>query len=175
MEDLSNLKAQLLAVLFAAGRPLSAEELASLADPDTLIRSFADLEHDLQQGSAGVQIERVAGGWRLVVHPLHLGAVEQVLRPVPPRLSKAALEVLAIVAYHQPVTRGEVEALRGKSTEGVLDGLLERELIRVSGEKDTVGHPKLYATTERFLEVFGLENLQDLPTIEEGPVLLLRS
>jgi segregation and condensation protein B len=175
MEDLSNLKAQLLAVLFAAGRPLSAEELAPLADPDTLIRCVAGLEQDLQPGSSGVQIERVGGGWRLVVHPLHLGAVEQVLRPNPPRLSKAALEVLAIVAYHEPITRGEIEALRGKSTEGVLDGLLERELLQVVGEKDTVGHPKLYATTRRFLEVFGLENLQDLPTIEEGPLLLLRS
>jgi segregation and condensation protein B len=149
--------------------------LAPLAGEETLVRAFLELEHDLQPGHSGIQIERVAGGWRLVVHPLHLGPVEQVLRPTPPRLSKAALEVLAIVAYHQPVTRAEVEALRGKNTDGVLEGLLERELLRVVGEKDTVGHPKLYATTERFLEVFGLENLKDLPQLEEGPVLLLRS
>jgi len=97
------------------------------------------------------------------------------LRPTPPRISKAALEVLAIIAYQQPLTRAELEALRGKSVEGVLEGLIERQLVRVVGEKDAVGRPKLYGTTDRFLEMFGLESLADLPPLGEGPVLLLRS
>lgn len=79
------------------------------------------------------------------------------------------------MAYHQPLTRAEIEALRGKSAEGVLDGLVERELVRVVGEKDAVGKPKLYGTTERFLITFGLQSLDDLPAMEEGPTLLLRS
>lgn len=173
--DLQQLKAQLLAVLFAAGRPLSLQDLSPLGGEEALTRAVVALERDLADGHLGVQLERVAGGWRLVVHPLHLGAVEQVLRPNPPRISKAALEVLALIAYQQPLTRAELEALRGKSVEGVLEGLLERELVRVVGEKEAIGRPKLYGTTDRFLELFGLESLADLPPLGEGPVLLLRS
>jgi len=172
--DLQQLKAQLLAVLFAAGRPLSLQDLSPLGGEEALTRAVVALERDLADGHLGVQLERVAGGWRLVVHPLHLNAVEQVLRPNPPRISKAALEVLALIAYQQPLTRAELEALRGKSVEGVLEGLLERELVRVVGEKEAIGRPKLYGTTDRFLELFGLESLADLPPLGEGPVLLLR-
>ncbi|MER3482796.1 MAG: SMC-Scp complex subunit ScpB [Meiothermus sp.] len=173
--DAQTLKAQILAVLFAAGRPMSLEDLEALGEKEALLRAIVALEADFAEGRQGVILERVAGGWRLVVHPLHVGAVEKVLRPNPPRLSKAALEVLALLAYQQPLTRAELEALRGKSVEGVLDGLLERELVRVVGEKDAVGHPRLYGTSERFLEIFGLESLSDLPPLGEGPVLLLRS
>lgn len=170
------LHATLLALLFAAGKPLTLEDFAKLGHPeDILLRSLESLAAKLSSGDTGVGLEYVARGWRLVVHPRHLVAVEQVLRPTPPKLSKAALEVLAIVAYHQPLTRAEIEALRGKSAEGVLDGLVERELVRVVGEKDAVGKPKLYGTTERFLITFGLQSLDDLPAMEEGPTLLLRS
>ncbi len=173
--DTATLKAQILAVLFAAGRPLSLEDLEPLHSQEALLRAIVALESELQAGELGIQLERVAGGWRLVVHPLHIGAVEQVLRPNPPRLSKAALEVLALLAYQQPLTRAELEGLRGKSVEGVLDGLLERELVRVVGEKEAIGRPRLYGTSARFLEIFGLESLEDLPPLGEGPVLLLRS
>ena len=167
-------QAQLLAVLFAAGRPVGLSELTALAPEETVLRELVGLEHWLEQHPIGVRIERVAGGWRLVVHPNHLDAVERVLRPNPPRLSRAALEVLAIIAYQQPITRAELEAVRGRNVDGVLEGLLEREPVRVGGEKDSVGKPKLYGTTDRFLEIFGLESLDDLPELEEGPVLLLR-
>lgn len=172
--DLQNLKAQVLAVLFAAGRPLSLQDLRPLGSEEALTRAVVGLERDLADGRLGVQLERVAGGWRLVVHALHLPAVEQVLRPTPPRISKAALEVLALIAYQQPLTRAELEALRGKSVEGVLEGLIERQLVQVVGEKEAVGRPKLYGTTDRFLEMFGLESLAELPPLGEGPVLLLR-
>jgi segregation and condensation protein B len=173
--DTQTLKAQILAVLFAAGRPLALGDLRPLGSEEALARAIVALENELAEGKSGVQLERVAGGWRLVVHPLHLTAVEQVLRPTPPRISKAALEVLALLAYQQPLTRAELEALRGKSVEGVLDGLLERQLVHVVGEKEAVGRPKLFGTTDRFLELFGLESLADLPPLGEGPVLLLRS
>ncbi|SDE61538.1 condensin subunit ScpB [Thermus arciformis] len=169
------LKAEILAVLFAAGRPVSLKELKALGHPEeALLRALKALEADLQEGGLGVALERVAGGWRLVVHERSLPAVERVLKPTPPRLSKAALEVLALIAYHQPITRAELEAMRGKSVEGLLESLLERGLIRVVGEKEAPGRPKLYGTTERFLEVFGLESLEDLPPLQDGPPLLLR-
>lgn len=170
-----DLKAELLAVLFAAGRPVALRELKALGHPEeTLLRTLKALEKDLEAGHLGVVLERVAGGWRLVVHEQALPAVERVLKPSPPRLSKAALEVLALIAYHQPIARAELEAMRGKSVEGVLESLLERGLVRVVGEKEAPGRPKLYGTTERFLEVFGLESLADLPPLEDGPPLLLR-
>lgn len=174
--DAQTLEAQILAVLFAAGRPVSLGDLSPLGSEEALTRAIVTLENGLNDGKSGVQLERVAGGWRLVVHPLHLTAVEQVLRPTPARISKAALEVLALVAYQQPLTRAEMEALRGKSVEGVLDGLLERGLVQIVGEKEAVGRPRLFGTTSRFLEMFGLESLADLPLVAgEGPVLLLRS
>jgi segregation and condensation protein B len=168
------MRAELLAVFFAAGRPLSLKELSALGPEDRVLREVQALEKELDSGALGVCLERVAGGWRLVVHPRALPAVEAVLKPSPPRLSKAALEVLALIAYHQPVTRAELEAMRGRSVEGVLEGLLERGLVEVVGEKPVLGRPKLYGTTRRFLEVFGLESLEDLPPLEEGPTLLLR-
>ena len=172
---MASLKAELLAVLFAAGRPVALKELSPLGHPEeALLRALSALEKELSGGEMGIALERVAGGWRLVVHEGALEAVERVLKPTPPRLSKAALEVLALIAYHQPIARAELEAMRGKSVEGVLEGLMERGLVRVVGEKEAPGRPKLYGTTERFLEVFGLEGLEDLPPLEEGPPLLLR-
>jgi segregation and condensation protein B len=169
------LKAEILAVLFAAGRPVSLKELRALGHPEeAILRALKALEADLREGHLGVALERVAGGWRLLVHEKVLPAVERVLKPTPPRLSKAALEVLALIAYHQPLTRAELEAMRGKSAEGVLESLLERGLIRVVGEKEAPGRPKLYGTTQRFLEVFGLESLEELPPLKDGPPLLLR-
>ncbi|GAB5602009.1 SMC-Scp complex subunit ScpB [Thermus sp. FJN-A] len=173
-----DLKAKLLAVLFAAGRPVGLKEFKALGYPEkTLLRALGALEAELREGHLGVALEQVAGGWRLLVHEGVLEAVEKVLRPSPPRLSKAALEVLALIAYHQPITRAELEAMRGRSVEGVLESLLERGLIRVVGEKEAPGRPKLYGTTARFLEVFGLNSLEDLPPLggdREGPPLLLR-
>lgn len=168
------MRAELLAVFFAAGRPLSLKELSHLGPEEAVLREIQALEKELETGAFGVRLERVAGGWRLVVHPKALPAVEKVLKPSPPRLSQAALEVLALIAYHQPITRAELEAMRGKSVEGVLEGLVERGLVEVVGEKPGLGRPKLYGTTRRFLEVFGLESLKDLPPLEEGPTLFLR-
>ena len=168
--------AELLAVFFAAGKPLAAGELAKgLERNEEEVRRLVDeLGRKLEDGSLGVALEEVAGGWRLIVHPRLVPRVQRVLRPRPPRLSPAALEVLAIVAYHQPITRPEVEAMRGKNSDAVLEGLLERGLVEVVGEKPVVGRPRLYGTTQRFLEVFGLTGLEDLPPLEEGPALLLR-
>jgi len=152
--------APLLAILFAAGRAVTLEEFArgTGRDPKTLEEDLNALQRALADGRLGVALEAVAGGWRLVVHPDALAAVRRALKPRPPRLSKAALEVLAVVAYHQPISKAEIDAARGKDSGAVLEGLLERGLIAAEGK-----HPRSYRTTRRFLEVFGLQSLDDLP------------
>jgi len=167
---------ELLAVFFAAGKPLAAAELAKglALEEEAAIRRVQQLEKLLANGDYGVALEEVAGGWRLIVHPRFVDHVQKALRPRPPRLSAAALEVLAIVAYHQPITRPEIEAMRGKNSDAVLEGLEERGLVEVVGEKPVVGRPRLFGTTRKFLEVFGLSSLAELPSLDEGPRLLLR-
>jgi len=164
-------EATLLAILFAAGRAVGLAELARGMGTDEAEagRVLAGLEARLADGGHGVAVERVAGGARLVVHPAHLAAVRRALRPRPPRLSRAALEVLAIVAYHQPVTKAEIDAARGKDSGAVIEGLLERGLIAARP-----GRPRRYLTTARFLELFGLSSLEELPPIPEAGLPELR-
>jgi len=167
---------ELLSIFFAAGRPLTLAELAhGLAEEEaTILRRIQKLIQQLADDPCGVALEEVAGGWRLIVHPSKVELVQKVLKPRPPRLSAAALEVLAIVAYHQPITRPEIEAMRGKNSDAVIEGLQERGLVEVVGEKPVVGRPRLYGTTAKFLEIFGLTSLAELPPLDEGPRLLLR-
>lgn len=170
-------RATLCAALLASPRPLAAEELAGLLElsPDGLLRAIADLQRSLDEADLGLVVERVAGGYRLVVAPALVPALADLLSPPPlPQLSNAALETLALVAYHQPVTRGELEASRGASCASTLDTLQERELIKVIGRKDVVGRPLLYATTDRFLLEFGLAGLDELPELPEQTEDFLR-
>jgi segregation and condensation protein B len=162
----SRLASQILAVLFAAGRPVSLQELAPLAPSEALKQALDELKSLLCEGSWGIDLEEVAGGWRLVVHLQQVPVVEQILRATPPRLSRAALEVLAILAHAQPLTRAEIEARRGKSVEGTLESLVERGLVEVVGHKETLGRPRLYGVGARFFEVFGLRSLDELPSWE---------
>lgn len=139
------------------------------ASEEAVGREVAALSAALAECGLGIVVEHVAGGYRLVVEPGLVPALAGLLAPPPlPPLSQAALETLALVAYHQPVTRGELEAARGASCSSTLETLQERELIRVVGQKDVVGRPLLYATTERFLLEFGLASLADLPPMQEG-------
>ncbi len=163
--------APLLAILFAAGRAVAPDELARGLgqSPEEVEKRILELERHLADGSLGVRLERVAGGVRLVVHPKHAEAVRRALKPRPPRLSRAALEVLAIVAYHQPISTAEINAARGKDSAAVIEGLLERGLIEAVGK-----HPRRYRTTKRFLEIFGLESLEDLPPPPAGELPAMR-
>jgi len=161
----------LLAIFFAAGRAVGIEELArGLERPAEDVKKDVDaLKAYLADGRLGVDLEEVAGGWRLVVHENALEAVRKALKPRPPRLSKAALEVLAVVAYHQPVSKAEIDAARGKDSGAALEGLLERRLIVAEGK-----HPRRYRTTPRFLELFGLKSLEDLPPPPENKLPEMR-
>jgi len=163
-------RALLCAALLASATPVTARELKTLlgVSEDALEREVNALRTALAEAGLGIVVENVAGGYRLVVDPALVPALASLLSPPPlPQLSQAALETLALVAYHQPVTRGEVEAARGASCSSTLETLQERELVKVVGQKEVVGRPLLYATTERFLLEFGLASLADLPPMQD--------
>ena len=171
-------RALLCAGLLSAGRPLATRELAGLlglSDGDSLRQAVDDLKRCLQETHLGLVLEEVAGGYRLIVDPVLTSDLSALLSPPPlPQLSGAALETLALVAYQQPITRGELEAARGSSCASTLETLQERELIKVVGRKEVVGKPLLYATTKRFLLEFGLKSLAELPPLGETPTDFLR-
>ncbi|MBW6454734.1 MAG: SMC-Scp complex subunit ScpB [Trueperaceae bacterium] len=174
---MTTLRARLCAALLAAGRPVPAKDLQQLLEvsPEGLTRSLKDLRQTLEAASLGVEIEAVAGGYQLVVSPAIAPQLVSLLAPPPlPNLSAAALETLALVAYHQPVTRGELEAARGANCASTVETLLERELIKVVGRREVIGRPELLATTERFLIEFGLRSLDDLPAVADRPDAFLR-
>lgn len=165
------------AALLAAGRQLNAAELARLLDigERAVPAVMAELGTVLAESALGLKIEEVAGGWRLVVDPRLVPALAPLLEPPPlPRLSNAALETLALVAYRQPVTRGELEAARGASCSSTLETLQERQLVKQTGVREVIGRPALWGTTERFLLEFGLRSLEDLPPLEEFQTDFLR-
>jgi len=170
-------RARLCAALLAAGRPIPAKALQELLEVSSegLDVALEDLRRTLEAASLGVEIEAVAGGFQLVVSKGVAPQLVALLAPPPlPNLSTAALETLALVAYHQPVTRGELEVARGANCASTVETLLERDLIRVVGRKEVIGRPELLATSERFLFEFGLRSLDDLPPIERAPETFLR-
>lgn len=150
------------ALLFAAAGPLSIEEIARRLPEGTDVgQAIASLK--LRYQGRGVELEEVAGRWRFRTAP-DLAFMMTEEREEPRRLSKAALETLAIIAYHQPVTRAEIESVRGVSiSRGTLDLLLEMGFVRLRGRRRSPGRPVTYATTDYFLEHFGLPSLMDLP------------
>jgi len=164
------------AALFAAPRPLALDELAVL-DPesteDDWKRSLDELRDHYEQDGHGVELVEVADGWQILTRPIFAEAIERAqfaARPL--KLSGAALEVMAVIAYRQPVGRAEVEEIRGVSSGGVLRLLQERGMIEVVGRSEALGRPLLYATTPLFLEHLGLRDIGDLPRTEELAVAL---
>ena len=160
-------------VLFAAGTPVSLRRLVEILDGPPSKEVLGVVRRLLQEyapGQRGIQLREVAGGYQFRTARENAEWVRAVFREKPSRLGRAALETLAIVAYKQPVTRAEIEAVRGVDADGVLSTLLSRRLINIEGRKETVGRPLLYGTTAEFLEVFGLKDLNELPSlIELGP------
>lgn len=156
------------AILFVADEPLSAAVLGQLVDIDRheADRLLERLVAELDGADSGIVLRRVAGGWRLYTHPASREVVERfVLSSRHSRLTRAALETLAIVAYKQPVTRHQVAAIRGVDSEGVLRALVDRGLLAEVGREDGPGRPVLYGTTPEFLERLGLDSVGDLPPL----------
>jgi segregation and condensation protein B len=156
------------AVLFVADEPMPSTSLAQAIDADrgTVDRLLEEMAADYERSGSGLALRKIAGGWRLYTHPDTAQVVERfVLASRHSRLTKAALETLAIVAYKQPVTRHQVSAIRGVNTEGVLKALVERGLLSEVGHDEGPGRPILYGTTSEFLERLGLDSVADLPSL----------
>ena len=164
------LKAILESLLFAAGEPVGLTQLANALDnvPREAIRTaLSEMAADYAAGTRGIILEEIAGGYQLRTPKEHAFYVRRLLAAKPPRLSRPLLETVAIIAYRQPITRPEIEQLRGVDSGGVLDTLLERSLIKIAGRKEAPGRPIMYATAPEFLELFGLKDLESLPDLEE--------
>lgn len=168
-------KQVLEALLFAADEPLSSRRLAAIVE-DVTPAEVVDLVHELNadylRENRAFHVQEIAGGYRLVTRSEFAGWIAG-LRAAggSPRLTQAALETLSIVAYKQPVTRTELESIRGVTVEGVLKTLVDRELVRIVGREEGMGRPLLYGTTDYFLEYFGLPSLDALPRPDELEIL----
>jgi len=157
-------------MLFVWGEPLPAGEAAQVVglSEKEAVRIFEELRDEYFMQQRGIQIRRINKSYQFVTKPENADAVRQLCTPVRVRrLSQAALEVLAIIAYKQPVTKGQMDEIRGVKCDRVVEGLLKKGLVRERGRAQSVGRPMLYGTTDRFLEQFGFESLKDLPEIDD--------
>lgn len=157
------------ALIFAADGPIKADRMAEALDITTekVLSAIEALEVDYAERPRGFFLQEVAGGYQLRTCPEYADYLRKLGRSRPFKFSRPALESLAIIAYRQPVTRSEIEYLRGVDSGSVLKTLLEKHLIRILGKKDVPGKPMIYGTTREFLELFGLPDLAALPTLRE--------
>lgn len=164
--DTGKLQRDIEALLFVASESLSIKQLAKLTGAEESDVSVALQKIDEDFAHRGIVVREVAGGYRFASSPAAREAVEAYLMPPKTNLSPAALETLAIVAYMQPVTKGEVEGIRGVSADSVMNTLTDRRFLTEAGKRDTPGRPTLYKTTPEFLEAFGLRSLDELPPVD---------
>jgi len=163
-------KSILESLLFVADGPLTVQRFAEVVDgidKETIHTLLQELQSDLEAPSRGLQLVEVAGGYQLRTAKINGDWVKKLLGGRPARMGRATLETLAIIAYRQPITKAEIEAIRGVDVDGVITTLLERNLIRAVARKDVPGRPFLYGTTAEFLQLFNLKDLTDLPTLKD--------
>ena len=170
------LVAILESVLFASGEPLTLARLAEVVPGPSrgeLRAALVELAARAERERRGVRLLEVAGGYQFRTAPEHAEWVRRLFQQKPWRLTRATLETLAIIAYKQPITRAEIEAIRGVDADSALATLLSRKLAKIVGRKDVIGRPLLYGTTRQFLEVFGLKDLAGLPALGEITAAML--
>ena len=162
-----DLRAALEALILVSDKPVAAVRLARLTRQDlgAVKRALAELTE--QYRGRGIVLDEIAGGFQFRTSPRYAPFVRTLVQQKPTKLSRAQLEVLAIIAYRQPITRPEIEDVRGVDSGSAIKVLLERNVLKIIGKKDEAGRPMLYGTTNEFLELFGLKNLRDLPTLKE--------
>ena len=168
--DQERLVAVLESLLFAAGEPVSLARLAAVLDnvpKEAIRRALGEMRSGFYREGRGVTLEEVAGGYQLRSSKEHALYVRKLLATRPPRLSRPMLETLAIIAYRQPITRPEIEQLRGVDSGAVLETLMERRFVKIAGRKEAPGRPMMYATTAEFLQTFSLKDLESLPDLTE--------
>ena len=164
------------ALVLASREPISAARIADIVPrctPSVVKELVKELELEYERQDRAFEIWEVGGGYQIRTRPAYAVYVRQLQREHSFRLSRAAMETLAVVAYKQPVTRAEIENVRGVDVGAVIRSLVERKLVRIAGHREVPGRPLLYATTKRFLEVFGFSRLEDLPTLREIDELVL--
>jgi segregation and condensation protein B len=159
------------AIIYVAEDPVKVEQLREVfpgESPETIEQALKDLVESFNARPGGMLIREVAGGYRMTTRPEHHEQIRAYLKTRPnAKLSMAALETLAVIAYKQPVTLAEILAIRGKKSSSALQTLLEKKLVAIVGRKPVVGRPILYGTSREFLIHFGLNSVSDLPTLEE--------
>jgi len=157
------------AVLFMAADPLTREEIAEILEVTPREADGLARQLEAEYADRGIQVARIAGGYQVATRPEYGPYVARLHKPERFRLSRAALETLAIVAYRQPVTRPEIDSIRGVNSDSAVDTLAQYELICEAGRKEAPGRPVLYRTTEQFLGHFGLNSIEDLPQLDAIP------
>ena len=167
---MDNLKNIIESLIFISDGPLTLDQIKGVlpgADPKQIRLMIYELIKEYETPQRGFYIREIAGGIQFRTRPEYKEYIAALLRSTPPKLSKAGLETLAIIAYKQPVIRADIEHIRGVDCGGVLRMLMERKLVRVLGRREIPGRPLIYATTKKFLEIFDLKSLKDLPTPKE--------
>lgn len=165
-----DVKSILESLLFVADGPLTVQRLTEVIDgagKDDIRSILEELDTEFRDNRRGIRLVEVAGGYQLRTAKVNADWVKKFLGGRPARMGRATLETLAIVAYRQPITKAEIEAIRGVDVDGVITTLLERNLVRAVARKDVPGRPFLYGTTPEFLELFNLKDLAQLPTLKE--------
>ncbi|NNE27316.1 MAG: SMC-Scp complex subunit ScpB [Saprospiraceae bacterium] len=178
-EPLQYIKGVIEALLFVNEKPITLDQIKKVLEsvtPTEIKKAIESLNEDYSARSGGLTIEEIAGGYQMLSNPSYVSYVRSFYKTRhKEKLSKPALETLAIIAYKQPVTRSDIEMIRGVNSDGVVAHLLDKELIKMAGRKDVPGRPFLYGTTKQFLEYFGLKSLDTLPNLEELEVLQIKS
>jgi segregation and condensation protein B len=164
------------ALLFVNEKPVDLDQMKKVMETVTLgeiKKVISILKEDYEQRQSGMKIVEIAGGYQMLSNPHYADYIRSFYKTKhKEKLSRPALETLAIIAYKQPVTRGDIELIRGVNSDGVVAHLLSKELIKGVGRREVPGRPFLYGTTKQFLEYFGLKSLEDMPRLEEFPTLV---
>ncbi|MBR3755845.1 MAG: SMC-Scp complex subunit ScpB [Firmicutes bacterium] len=170
MNSKKTIKSALESMMFVWGQPLDVKtcaDILNISKEDTL-QYFLELQEEYEQEGRGIVIRQVNKSFQFVTRGSNAEFIERLCTPVKvKRLSQSALEVLAIIAYKQPVTKGEIDAIRGVKCDRVIDGLMKKDLVMVKGRSEGIGRPLLYGTTEAFLKNFGFTSLKELPEIQD--------
>ena len=168
--DREDVKSVIESLLFVADGPLTVQRFAEVldgVDKETIQALLGEIQIELEAPSRGLHLVEVAGGYQLRTAKVNADWVKKFLGGRPARMGRATMETLAIIAYRQPITKAEIESIRGVDVDGVIATLLERNLIRAVARKDVPGRPFLYGTTAEFLQLFNLKDLTELPTLKE--------
>lgn len=163
------------AILFVSDKPVTVEQFKQVVDeasPSDIEKIIGLLKDDYAQKVGGITIADIAGGYQMLSNPSYAAYIRAFYKTrTKEKLSRPSLETLAIIAYKQPVSRADIEIIRGVNSDGVMAHLLSKGLVKIVGRKEVAGRPFLYGTTKEFLEYFGLKSLEDLPKLEEFPLL----